>query len=94
MEIEKSRGISILSSQMKFHYHSRKINIVDTSGHADFISEVERSLLAVNLVLLVIMAYEGVQSQTRNIWEVFISGWCKQRTREIPERSRKSQFVG
>lgn len=70
LEVEKSRGISVLSSQMKFSYKGRKINIIDTPGHADFISEVERSLLAVDLVLLVISAYEGVQSQTRNIWRI------------------------
>lgn len=70
LDVEKSRGISVLSSQMKFRYKSRKINIIDTPGHADFISEVERSLLAVDLVLLIISAYEGVQSQTRNIWKI------------------------
>lgn len=70
LEVEKSRGISVLSSQMKFNYNERKVNIIDTPGHADFISEVERSLLAVDLVVLVISAYEGVQSQTRNIWRV------------------------
>lgn len=70
LSVEKSRGISVLSAQMKFHFQGRKINIIDTPGHADFISEVERSLLAVDLVLLIISAYEGVQSQTRNIWKV------------------------
>lgn len=70
LEVEKSRGISVSSSQMKFHFHGRKVNIIDTPGHADFISEVQRSLLAVDMVLLIISAYEGVQSQTRNIWQI------------------------
>lgn len=70
LAVEKSRGISVLASQMKFEFEGRKVNIIDTPGHADFISEVERSLLAVDLVVLLISAYEGVQSQTRNIWKI------------------------
>jgi len=77
LNVEKSRGISVLSAQMKFHFQGRKINIIDTPGHADFISEVERSLLAVDLVLLIISAYEGIQAQSRNIWKIL-------RKRNIP----------
>lgn len=70
LNVERSRGISVLSAQMKFRFQGRKINIIDTPGHADFISEVERSLLAVDLVLLIVSAYEGIQAQTRNIWKI------------------------
>lgn len=68
MLVEKERGISVMASHMSLNYKGVHINILDTPGHADFISEVERSLLAVDLVVLVLSAYEGVQAQTRNIW--------------------------
>lgn len=70
LNVEKERGISVMASHMSFEYHEHQINIIDTPGHADFISEVEKSLLAVDLVVLVISAYEGVQAQTRIIWKL------------------------
>ncbi len=70
LNVEKERGISVMASHMSLDYKSHQINIIDTPGHADFISEVEKSLLAVDLVVLVISAYEGVQAQTRIIWKL------------------------
>ncbi|MCK5857501.1 MAG: TetM/TetW/TetO/TetS family tetracycline resistance ribosomal protection protein [Bacteroidales bacterium] len=68
LEVEKERGISVISSHVSTEYCDVKINIVDTPGHADFISEVERSLLAVDIVVLLISAPDGVQAQTRVLW--------------------------
>ncbi|NPD48051.1 translation factor GTPase family protein [Lentimicrobium sp. S6] len=70
LNVEKERGISVMASHMSLEYKKHQINIIDTPGHADFISEVEKSLLAVDMVVLVISAYEGVQAQTRIIWKL------------------------
>jgi ribosomal protection tetracycline resistance protein len=65
MELEKARGITIKASAISFNYKNVKINILDTPGHVDFISEVERSLTVLDGAVLVISAVEGVQSQTK-----------------------------
>lgn len=70
LSVEKERGISVMASHLSLVYNNLHINILDTPGHADFMSEVERSLLAVDLVVLVLSAYQGVQAQTRNIWNL------------------------
>ncbi len=65
MELEKTRGITIKASAISFNYNNIKINILDTPGHIDFISEVERSLSVLDGAVLVISAVEGIQSQTK-----------------------------
>lgn len=65
MELEKARGITIKASAISFNYKDVKINILDTPGHIDFISEVERSLSVLDGAVLVVSAVEGVQSQTK-----------------------------
>ncbi|MDU7714552.1 MAG: GTP-binding protein, partial [Clostridium butyricum] len=65
MELERKRGITIKSSAISFTWNSVKVNIIDTPGHADFVSEVERSLSVLDGAILVISAVEGIQSQTR-----------------------------
>ena len=64
-DIEKERGITILSKTTSIHYNGVKINILDTPGHADFGGEVERIMNMVDGVLLVVDAYEGTMPQTR-----------------------------
>lgn len=64
-EIEKERGITILSKPTGVYYRDYKINILDTPGHADFSGEVERIMGMVDGVLLVVDAYEGTMPQTR-----------------------------
>lgn len=64
-DIERERGITILSKNTAVHYNGVKINIIDTPGHADFGGEVERVLKMVNGVILVVDAYEGVMPQTK-----------------------------
>ena len=58
-DIERERGITILSKNTAVFYKDTKINIIDTPGHADFGGEVERVLKMVNGVVLVVDAYEG-----------------------------------
>jgi GTP-binding protein len=62
---EKERGITIYAKNAAIHYKGSKINIVDTPGHADFGSEVERVLRTVDAVILVVDAYEGPMPQTK-----------------------------
>ena len=64
-DLERERGITILSKNTAVHYSGTKINIIDTPGHADFGGEVERVLKMVNGVILVVDAYEGVMPQTK-----------------------------
>ncbi|MFQ3586557.1 MAG: translational GTPase TypA [Fimbriimonadaceae bacterium] len=64
-ELEREKGITILSKVASVHYRGTKINIVDTPGHADFGGEVERVLSMVDGVLLIVDANEGPMPQTR-----------------------------
>ena len=64
-DIEKERGITILSKNTAIRYKDHKINIIDTPGHADFGGEVERVLKMVDGVLVLVDAYEGVMPQTK-----------------------------
>ena len=68
-DLERERGITILSKNASFYYNDIKINVVDTPGHADFGGEVERVLKMVDGVLLVVDAYEGPMPQTRFVLE-------------------------
>ncbi len=64
-DIERERGITILSKNTAINYKGTKINIIDTPGHADFGGEVERVLKMVNGVVLVVDAFEGAMPQTK-----------------------------
>ncbi len=64
-DIERERGITILSKNTAIFYKDTKINIIDTPGHADFGGEVERVLKMVNGVILVVDAFEGAMPQTK-----------------------------
>ena len=66
-DLEKERGITILSKNTSVMYNGVKINIVDTPGHADFEGEVERVLKMVDGVLLVVDAFDGPMPQTREV---------------------------
>lgn len=67
LELERARGITIKSAVVSFELHDRKVNLIDTPGHGDFIAEVARSLRVLDGVVLVVSAVEGVQSQTRRL---------------------------
>ncbi len=64
-ELERERGITILSKNVSIHYNGTKINIIDTPGHSDFGGEVERVLNMADGVLLIVDAFEGPMPQTR-----------------------------
>jgi len=64
-DLEKERGITILSKNLSIHVGELKINVVDTPGHADFGGEVERVLKMVDSVLLLVDAFDGPMPQTR-----------------------------
>ena len=64
-DLERERGITILSKNTAVEYNGVKINIIDTPGHADFGGEVERVLKMVDGVVLVVDAFEGVMPQTK-----------------------------
>ena len=66
-DIERERGITILAKNTAVHYNGKKINIIDTPGHADFGGEVERILSMVDGVLLLVDAIEGCMPQTRYV---------------------------
>ncbi|GAA0371271.1 elongation factor G [Bacillus horti] len=65
LDVERRRGITVKSAAVSFTVNELKVNLIDTPGHADFISEVEHSLSVLDGVILVISAVEGVQAQTR-----------------------------
>ena len=64
-DLERERGITILSKNVSIRYKDTKINIIDTPGHADFGGEVERVLNMADGCLLVVDAFEGPMPQTR-----------------------------
>lgn len=72
-ELEKERGITILSKNTSLIYNDIKINIVDTPGHADFGGEVERVLKMVDGVLVLVDAFEGCMPQTRFVLKKALS---------------------
>ena len=68
-DLERERGITILSKNISIPYKDAKINIIDTPGHADFGGEVERVLNLADGVLLLVDAFEGPMPQTRFVLE-------------------------
>ena len=71
MDIEKRRGISVKSTAMQIEWKGEKINLIDTPGHVDFASEVERSLWALDAAVLVISAADGVEPQSQALFGYF-----------------------
>ncbi|NHN32078.1 GTP-binding protein [Paenibacillus agricola] len=69
LDVERERGISVKASVTRFPWQGVTINLVDTPGHVDFLSEVERCLRVMDGAVLIISAVEGVQSQTEVIWQ-------------------------
>ncbi|KWX79719.1 GTP-binding protein [Paenibacillus jilunlii] len=68
MEVERQRGISVRAALASFEWRGVLVNLVDTPGHVDFLSEVERSLRVMDCAVLILSAVEGVQAQSEMIW--------------------------
>lgn len=71
MEIERRRGISVRTACASVLWKGVRLNLIDAPGHADFLSEVERSLSVLDAAVLVVSAVEGIQPQTRMLLEAF-----------------------
>src|SRR5574344_652469 len=78
MKMEQERGISISTSVMGFEYGGRKVNLLDTPGHADFSEDTYRGLSAVDSALMVIDSVKGVEERTRQLCVV-----CRMRATPI-----------
>jgi peptide chain release factor 3 len=70
MEMEKERGISITSSVLQFDYADRRMNLLDTPGHADFSEDTYRTLAAVDSAVMLIDVAKGVEARTLRLFEV------------------------
>lgn len=75
-DIERERGITILSKNTAVNHNGVKINIIDTPGHADFGGEVERVLKMVNGVVLLVDAFEGPMPQTKFVLKKVLNLIC------------------
>lgn len=74
LAIERQRGITVKASTVSMQWQGQKINLLDTPGHMDFIAEVERSLEVLDVAILAISAKEGVQPQTKVIYNALKRG--------------------
>ena len=77
MNIERQRGISVVTSVMTFEYDDHVVNLLDTPGHEDFSEDTYRTLTAVDSAVMVLDAARGIESRTRKLFEI-----C--RMRDIP----------
>lgn len=69
LAVERERGISVRAAITSFYWRNTKINLIDTPGHVDFSAEIERSLRALDGVVLIVSAVEGVQAHTETLWQ-------------------------
>ena len=68
--LEKERGITIFSKQARFSYQEMEVILLDTPGHTDFSSEMERTLQVLDYAILIVSATDGVQGHTETLWKL------------------------
>lgn len=68
--IEKERGITVFSDQATINYNNSTIHIIDTPGHVDFSSEMERSIKILDAAVIILSAVEGIQGHTETVWKL------------------------
>ena len=68
--IERERGITVFADQASFKYKNSEIHIIDTPGHVDFSSEMERSLKILDCAVIILSAVEGIQGHTETVWKL------------------------
>lgn len=68
--MEKERGITIFSDQAIFRYNDSTYYLIDTPGHSDFSSEMERAIKIMDYAIVIVSAVDGIQAQTEVIWEL------------------------
>src|SRR2546430_17074405 len=71
MELERQRGISVTSSVLQFEHQGHKINLLDTPGHQDFSEDTYRTLAAADAAAMLIDSAQGVEAQTRQLFQVY-----------------------
>ena len=76
-DLERERGITILSKNVSINYKDTKINIIDTPGHSDFGGEVERVLNMADGCILLVDAFEGPMPQTRFVLQKALHDWSE-----------------
>ena len=69
-ELEKARGITIFSEQGRFQYGEDTYTLIDTPGHVDFSSEMERAILAMDYAIVLVSAVEGIQGHATTVWQL------------------------
>ena len=69
-DIEKQRGITVFSDQALFKYNDNEYYIIDTPGHVDFSTEMERSIEIMDYAILIISGVDGIQAHTETVWEL------------------------
>lgn len=100
---ERKRGITIYAKEVDFAYKGTHVFVIDTPGHVDFSSEMERSLQVIDIAIMVVNAREGLESHTETIWKclehyqvptiVFVNKMDLQKSIHVPEEETREKIM-